>query len=147
MARGDFPSSKQDQFVVRFPEGLRDKIRVAAEQNGRSMNAEIVSRIEESLDPSLNKDEQLDMLYGYMDEAHKERSELIDAINRQERFLQILRDAHRTLSIMSRTIGELLLAEKDLSPTVKLMAEGLATVEMDLTPDASEPVPKEPWEE
>lgn len=36
-----------DQFMVRLPEGIRDKIAVAAEANGRSMNAEIVARIEE----------------------------------------------------------------------------------------------------
>jgi hypothetical protein len=46
MARGDFPSAKQDQFVLRFPSGMRDRIKVAAERNGRSMNAEIVARIE-----------------------------------------------------------------------------------------------------
>jgi hypothetical protein len=46
MARGDFPSSKQDQFVLRFPEGLRDKVKDAAEESGRSMNAEIITRIE-----------------------------------------------------------------------------------------------------
>lgn len=47
MARGNFPSAKQDQFVLRLPEGMRDKIREAAEANSRSMNAEIVARLEE----------------------------------------------------------------------------------------------------
>ena len=47
MARGEFPSSKQDQFVLRFPDGMRDKIKDAAERNGRSMNAEIVTRLSE----------------------------------------------------------------------------------------------------
>ncbi|MGO8462786.1 Arc family DNA-binding protein, partial [Rhizobium ruizarguesonis] len=32
MARGDFPSTKQDQFNLRFPEGMRAEIqRLAAE--------------------------------------------------------------------------------------------------------------------
>lgn len=48
MARGDFPSSKQDQFVLRFPDGMRDLIKEAAERNGRSMNAEIAARLESS---------------------------------------------------------------------------------------------------
>lgn len=37
-----------DQFMVRFPDGLRDRIRSAAETNSRSMNAEIVYRLEAS---------------------------------------------------------------------------------------------------
>lgn len=43
--RAKFPSGRQDQFVVRFPEGMRDEIASAAKAAGRSMNAEIVSRI------------------------------------------------------------------------------------------------------
>lgn len=49
MARGDFPSAKQDQFMLRFPDGLRDRIKVAAEANGRSMNSEIIARLEDTL--------------------------------------------------------------------------------------------------
>lgn len=45
MARGDFPSSKQDQYMIRFPDGMRDMVKAAAETNGRSMNAEIIERL------------------------------------------------------------------------------------------------------
>ena len=37
-----------DQFVLRLPEGMREQIKQAAEQNGRSMNAEIVGRLSAS---------------------------------------------------------------------------------------------------
>ncbi|HVI30423.1 Arc family DNA-binding protein [Hansschlegelia sp.] len=37
----------QDKFMLRMPEGLRDRIKVAAQANGRSMNAEIVDCLEE----------------------------------------------------------------------------------------------------
>ncbi|MBB3610983.1 Arc family DNA-binding protein [Rhizobium sp. BK602] len=47
MARGDFPSAKQDQFMLRFPDGMRDRLKEAAENHGRSMNAEIVAILEE----------------------------------------------------------------------------------------------------
>jgi hypothetical protein len=43
-----YPSEQQDRFIVRFPDGMRDKIGVAARRNKRSMNAEIVSRLEAS---------------------------------------------------------------------------------------------------
>lgn len=45
--RHNFPSGNQDQFNVRFPEGMRDRIKAAADQNGRSMNAEIVATLAE----------------------------------------------------------------------------------------------------
>lgn len=42
----DQPSSKE-KFIVRLPDGLRDRIRAAAEERGHSMNSEIVSTLEE----------------------------------------------------------------------------------------------------
>jgi hypothetical protein len=42
------PGRGSDQFVVRLPDGMRDYIADAAKANGRSMNAEIVARLEES---------------------------------------------------------------------------------------------------
>lgn len=42
-----------DQFQLRLPEGMRDRIKVAAEENGRSMNAEILATLAEAYpDPS-----------------------------------------------------------------------------------------------
>lgn len=43
----DSPSRKQDQFIVRLPDGMRERIKSAAEANNRSMNAEIVATLEE----------------------------------------------------------------------------------------------------
>lgn len=42
----DRSPQNQDKFVVRLPDGMRDRIRAAAEANGRSMNAEIVATLE-----------------------------------------------------------------------------------------------------
>lgn len=47
---GRIPSRGSDQFMVRFPDGMRDKIRQAADSNGRSMNAEIIARLEASFE-------------------------------------------------------------------------------------------------
>lgn len=46
MTRAKYPSDKQDQFMLRLPDGLRDRIKTYAERNGRSMNAEIVRILE-----------------------------------------------------------------------------------------------------
>lgn len=45
------PSRTADQFVVRFPDGMRDRIAEAAKRNGRSMNAEIIQRLDHSFTP------------------------------------------------------------------------------------------------
>lgn len=42
------PSRTAEQFVVRFPAGMRDRIAGVAKVSGRSMNAEIISRLEAS---------------------------------------------------------------------------------------------------
>lgn len=47
----DTPSRSLDKVIVRLPDGMRDRIREAAEKNNRSMNAEIVSRLEVSFAP------------------------------------------------------------------------------------------------
>jgi Arc-like DNA binding dprotein len=38
-----------DQFIIRFPDGMRDQIAKLATANGRSMNAEIIDRLEKSM--------------------------------------------------------------------------------------------------
>lgn len=42
----DFPSQQQDKFVLRMPDGMRDRIKLEAEKNNRSMNAEIIALLE-----------------------------------------------------------------------------------------------------
>lgn len=45
-----YPSRIADQFVVRFPDGMRDRLKEAAQANGRSMNAEIITRLQDSFE-------------------------------------------------------------------------------------------------
>lgn len=42
----DSKSRKLDQYIVRFPEGMRDRIKAEAEISNRSLNAEIIARLE-----------------------------------------------------------------------------------------------------
>ena len=48
----DGPSRSKEQFMVRLPDGMRDQIASAAEANGRSMNAEIVTRLSQTFGAS-----------------------------------------------------------------------------------------------
>jgi Arc-like DNA binding domain len=46
----DSPPSGADKFTVRFPAGMRERIRAAAAASGRSMNGEIIASISAGLD-------------------------------------------------------------------------------------------------
>lgn len=43
---------ESDKFTLRFSEGMREQIRKAAESNNRTMNAEIVDRLQQSFFPA-----------------------------------------------------------------------------------------------
>lgn len=52
-----------EQFMLRLPDGMRDRIKHAAEANNRSMNAEIVATLEEKYPaPSLAEFEEASAL-------------------------------------------------------------------------------------
>jgi Arc-like DNA binding domain len=44
----NFPSRKLDKFILRLPDGMRDVIAASAKANNRTMNAEIVLRLQNS---------------------------------------------------------------------------------------------------
>lgn len=50
MSKEPYPSEVADRFIVRLPDGMRDLIKEAAAANNRSMNAEIVHRLELSFE-------------------------------------------------------------------------------------------------
>ncbi|MBM7328708.1 Arc family DNA-binding protein [Agrobacterium sp. S2] len=41
-------SRSLDKIIVRLPDGMRDRLKEAADQNNRSVNAEVVARLEHS---------------------------------------------------------------------------------------------------
>jgi plasmid stability protein len=45
-----FPSAMLDQYMLRFPDGMRARLKDAAAENKRSMNAEIIARLEASFE-------------------------------------------------------------------------------------------------
>ena len=60
---GRIASRGSDQFMVRFPEGMRDEIKRLADENGRSMNSEIIDRLKFALEHSgIDVDELLNTL-------------------------------------------------------------------------------------
>lgn len=89
--------------MLRFPDGVRDRIAEAAKANNRSMNAEIVARIERSLTvPELS--EQLILAMGIMAMATKQLAASIDPASLPEekrKFIALLEQA------ATQVLGEL----------------------------------------
>ena len=51
---------EHDKFMLRLPDGMRDSLKALADENGRSMNAEIVARLDVSL-REVPRSDQLDL--------------------------------------------------------------------------------------
>lgn len=49
MKAASYSSRTADKFVVRLPEGMRERIADVARNHHRSMNSEIIARLEQSL--------------------------------------------------------------------------------------------------
>ena len=78
---------ESDKFMLRLPEGMRDRIKAAADENNRSMNAEIVATLEEKYPaPVDNLPPDMRLLADYLglvDSAQdaKERAEFLASVN------------------------------------------------------------------
>lgn len=81
---GPHPSDAADKFMLRLPDGVREMLKLQADHNKRSMNAEIVARLLESLEPWQPGDPPR----VYREEKHSfpsETFELADLLNRLEK--------------------------------------------------------------
>ena len=126
MARGNAPSEKQDQFMLRLPDGMRDQLREVAEKNGRSMNAEIVYRLASTLNaPSLQEyghffgiefDEEL--YFELVDEAGMNKRTLAEEI-----FHRIKRSLRSEQSLVSELDAQAWRAQRDLADIMRLFVQ------------------------
>ncbi|TIL95210.1 MAG: Arc family DNA-binding protein [Mesorhizobium sp.] len=60
------PGRGADQFPLRLPPGLRDRIKAHADAQGRSMNAEIVRILEREFPEPWTIEERVDQLHGLL---------------------------------------------------------------------------------
>ncbi|WP_281502989.1 Arc family DNA-binding protein [Ancylobacter crimeensis] len=88
MAKTPAPSDLADKVMLRLPDGMRDRLAEAARENGRSMNAEIVSRLEKSLDQFktleqlVEEVEQSRELWGRVEDLEYQVRELTQEVRR-----------------------------------------------------------------
>lgn len=104
-------SQTLDKFILRLPDGLRDRIKLAADRSGRSMNAEIVAVLEAEYpadDAPLTLQELNDLIQwthkaSTLDEFHRRKSEVNERIGSQGFALleQTGRDGRLVLSLVS----------------------------------------------
>jgi len=68
------PGRDSDQFALRLPDGMRDRIKAAADENQRSMNAEIVSTLREKYpEPEpLDEDGIMELFLSLPEEAQRD---------------------------------------------------------------------------
>lgn len=50
-----YPSEEAERFNVRMPQGLRDRLRHSADENRRSMNAELIFHLDRALPLQVRK--------------------------------------------------------------------------------------------
>lgn len=80
------PSHELDRFILRLPDGMRNRIKEAAEHNGRSMNAEIIQALEYFFPPEPSIEDVLTKIHDSIDLAKRNdtipyRKLLIDSLD------------------------------------------------------------------
>lgn len=78
-------SRDSDKVIVRLPDGMRDRIKDTAEQNGRSMNAEIVATLGDAYPAPTPSDDVTRIVEWIMREISEPE---------RERFINFVLDKH-----------------------------------------------------
>ena len=95
-----YPSEQQDRFIVRMPDGMRGTLAAAAKEAGRSMNAEVVHRLQRTFEDDAQREANRRALQesiaalpeGYAAFAHKRHTPgttEAGAMDRLEQWLKI----------------------------------------------------------
>lgn len=88
-----------DKFVVRLPDGMRDQIAKRADENGRSMNSEIVQILQDALeDKSLDIDK--------IDSKNVSPEDLASELTRQ------LEEKQKEVMLVARAFASLMSSKK-----------------------------------
>ena len=77
----DTPGRGSDQFPLRFPDGMRGQLKKAAKENNRSLNAEIIARLEVFTDSPSNSD-RLDEIRETLIKHDEKLDKLTDMLGR-----------------------------------------------------------------
>ena len=105
------PTNREsDRFMLRLPDGMRDRIKAAAEANNRSMNAEIVAALEKEY-PEPLAELTIEGMISYLqsassiDERRKRAAELNERISRGEGPLRAIIDVASNGGVSFNVVG------------------------------------------
>lgn len=87
------PARDLEKFMLRMPEGMRERIAREAKANGRSMNAELIARIEKTFD----EDGVIEYLVSKIDHMQAEFDNRLSDVESDlhELKLRVLPESHR----------------------------------------------------
>lgn len=104
MARDPYPSETQERFIIRLPDGMRERIKAKAEANGRSMNAEIVVALEKFFPEPRSAEDAVNDVMGvlayYKEPVRSEAIAMLKAIAQSDGFkskIEIEELVHKSL--------------------------------------------------
>ncbi len=109
-----------DKFMLRLPDGMRDRLSEEARANKRSINAEIISRIEESfsLSSSFGKDD----IFPRLEQA---MSKLEEDLKRNDATTRKIIDYYNDQLTMSATLFKIILEEGKLNKSLRNIIESM----------------------
>lgn len=68
------------QYNLRWPEELRQKVAQSAKEHNRSMNADIVARLEQSFEQGLNHETEMHMMSQVVKDQQKQIDQLHEMV-------------------------------------------------------------------
>lgn len=113
-------------FGLRMHPDLKARVETAAAASNRSMNSEIVARLEDSFV------EDTDEFQSFLLQQSEEAAKLREIVYKQDALLSELRIANQNLAIIGRGIGEAFLSSGDKSDILKTLATSLLDLNDDL---------------
>lgn len=86
----------QDQFMLRLPNGMRDRVRTLAEKNNRSMNSEIIAALEAWVGGQASTSNERSLLKSRLDDLAARRE------SAEAQMTEIRRAMHEVIERLAR---------------------------------------------
>lgn len=124
-----------DQFNLRFPDGMRERISHEADKSGRSMNAEIIARLSFTLDGNLGDREELNRTIARYQKYLKEHThQLVRVLTEKNSIayaLDNIKESNRQNIIFLETLCNFILNDPSSPDNLKRFArESLYSIEV-----------------
>lgn len=117
-----YPSEEQERFIIRMPDGMRDRLKARAEENGRSMNAEVVLILAERIRDDLAAERAMLEDPGAIDEFSEELT-ISEAVGQQAGSPANVVFIARLMARVAATQKDVAAMHKDIDRKIKRLVE------------------------